>query len=1011
MAKIAEAEVYVVPKFPGFKKAVEAELAKINPEGVGKKHGDGYTKGFSGGLVKSGAAIGVFSAVASKAMASIGNHLGDAIRRFDTLNNYPKVMQSLGYSAKDADASISKMSDRLQTLPTTLDSMVSLVQGISVATGDLSIATDAGLALNDMLVASGSNAQLTGAAMEQFRQILSKGKPELQDWKSLTQAMPGQMDQLAKSMLGPEASANDLYAALGGGGAEATVTMDELLQAMIRLDAEGGEGFASFKEQAETAAGGVQTSMANMGNAITKGIAGIMEEVGSDRISGAFNDAKVGINEAFGVARAGASAAMPLLDGVYGVVKEIGPEAIAAAAAFSAFQGVSTRITDAKGRLSSLSKEASALTKVNAALGTSFTPIGIGFGIASVAVVAGASAYMSYMEKAENARMATEGFAEAVAKTTALDEYRGRLDGVGEAAKSTAMTSEELNASFAQSAERIAETAAQAEAQLGSLDNAQSIIEQYAGKTDLSADAQGRLEWALKQVNDQFGLNVTASDVAADKYVDAEGKTRKLTDAINELVDAKKQEIRMAALSASYEEAYGKQQEAAQSLASLKANKDTWVNNKSLELQASSPWITSDQADAAALAAYNEELAKVSGLSQEAGKNLASIEEEMGDTAKSASESADEVDKLCNAMDRSTGQEFSQTFKERGTSMAAFKEDLRGLGADVEDLSRLSGDQMVELASVYDGTTSSIVGKLDELGVGMDEAAKKAAESVDEIVKTIEGMGISDALSSAGVDVRAFAQSLADAGVSAGDLVGIDIGGMAERFNGDVNSMTWAIKNYNKVPLKDKDGNVDVNDAELLDAQGNVWTWNGTKLASKSASAKVSGNAANGSATDALVSTRNAIAKLYSKTISVNVNGNYNRAFSVIAAGVSSVNDLMSKTVNAAISKRAAGGIRPHADGGVRLHASGAIATSAVPLDIVGEDGAEAIVPLTNRRYSQPFVDLIADGVNEKGDNRDLIEAIMVLHRDLAAIMDAIPMGSSARDEARRARKAVRYAQ
>lgn len=70
----------------------------------------------------------------------------------------------------------------------------------------------------------------------------------------------------------------------------------------------------------------------------------------------------------------------------------------------------------------------------------------------------------------------------------------------------------------------------------------------------------------------------------------------------------------------------------------------------------------------------------------------------------------------------------------------------------------------------------------------------------------------------------------------------------------------------------------------------------------------------------------------------------------------------------------AAGGIRTHADGGIavaaaRYHAGGSIVNvpnTGYPLDLVGEAGAEAIVPLTNRRYSQPFVDLIADGVSRR---------------------------------------------
>lgn len=58
----------------------------------------------------------------------------------------------------------------------------------------------------------------------------------------------------------------------------------------------------------------------------------------------------------------------------------------------------------------------------------------------------------------------------------------------------------------------------------------------------------------------------------------------------------------------------------------------------------------------------------------------------------------------------------------------------------------------------------------------------------------------------------------------------------------------------------------------------------------------------------------------------------------------------------------ASGGIRTHADGGIRYHASGgSIVTKATPLDIVGEAGAEAIVPLTNRHYVTPFARSVAE--------------------------------------------------
>lgn len=280
MAVIGSATLNIVPKIKGsLSGAIEDQLAKAESAAgsKGSAAGSAFSSRFGDGATKAGALFSVASAAATKAMDVVAEHVSAASARFDTLNNYPAVMQSLGYETDEVSASMSTMDAHLQGLPTSLSDMVSLVQGLATTTGDLTQATDAGLALNDMLVASGSSTQLTTAAMEQFRQILAKGKPEMEDWRSLTSAMPGQMDQLAKSMLGPTANANDLYAALGGGKNEATLSMDDLLNAMIRLDTEGGEGFASFAEQAKTASGGIESSMANLDTAINRGIAGTLE--------------------------------------------------------------------------------------------------------------------------------------------------------------------------------------------------------------------------------------------------------------------------------------------------------------------------------------------------------------------------------------------------------------------------------------------------------------------------------------------------------------------------------------------------------------------------------------------------------------------------------------------------------------------------------------------------------------------------------------------------------------
>ena len=258
MGNIGSTSLLIVPKFDNLSGTINKALGSADGKvstSAGTRMGQNTAKGFGKGFAIAGAVSGVVSRAVDSAISTVSSHVDSAVKRLDTLNLFPKTMQSLGYSSKEASQWVNYMSDRLQALPTRLDDMVTTVKGISVITKDLGKATKAGLALNDMLIASGANQQLATAATEQFRQVLSKGRPDMQDWKSLMQAMPGQLDQLAKAMLGPTAGAKDLYVALGGGkeseGGDlwGTISMDQLLDAMIKLDLEGGSHLTSFKDR------------------------------------------------------------------------------------------------------------------------------------------------------------------------------------------------------------------------------------------------------------------------------------------------------------------------------------------------------------------------------------------------------------------------------------------------------------------------------------------------------------------------------------------------------------------------------------------------------------------------------------------------------------------------------------------------------------------------------------------------------------------------------------------
>lgn len=64
-------------------------------------------------------------------------------------------------------------------------------------------------------------------------------------------------------------------------------------------------------------------------------------------------------------------------------------------------------------------------------------------------------------------------------------------------------------------------------------------------------------------------------------------------------------------------------------------------------------------------------------------------------------------------------------------------------------------------------------------------------------------------------------------------------------------------------------------------------------------------------------------------------------------------------------------------------------------------------MPLTNRRYSQPFADLIADQVNDGRADGGASEVIAWLSANLPAIIERYTPTVGERDFARMARRAV----
>lgn len=225
------------------------------------------------------AALGI-DKIISTAFGILNNSIDGAISRLDTLNNYPKVMSNLGISSEDAQKSISKMSDKLSGLPTTLDEGALAVQRFTSKNNDVAKSTDYFLALNNAILAGGAGTEIQSSALEQLSQSYAKGSMDMMEWRTLQMAMPAQLNQVAKAMgMTTEAVGAGLRGADKDVAYVRDVTMEEFMDAIVRLNQEGADGFASFEEQARNSTGGIATSITVAKTQIVKGVADIINSL------------------------------------------------------------------------------------------------------------------------------------------------------------------------------------------------------------------------------------------------------------------------------------------------------------------------------------------------------------------------------------------------------------------------------------------------------------------------------------------------------------------------------------------------------------------------------------------------------------------------------------------------------------------------------------------------------------------------------------------------------------
>ena len=266
-------------------KGVKAELNGVSQqiESTGSSSGSAF------GNAWTVAAGTIIARGVTKIAQTISNQLGDAVVRADTLTRFPKVMEQMGYSAEIAEGAIQKLVKGVENVPTPLDKVVSGTQQLVAVTRDVDKASDWMLAVSDAMLSNSASAEKAQLAVYQFTQILQKGKPAGDDWRAVMEAAPGVMLELAEAMGYTSAvMGGDFYTALQKG----EVSIEDMMDVLVKMDKEGLNGFDSLQKRAETASGGIETSMTILKQSISNAIRDIILDIGPDKIMDGINSIK-----------------------------------------------------------------------------------------------------------------------------------------------------------------------------------------------------------------------------------------------------------------------------------------------------------------------------------------------------------------------------------------------------------------------------------------------------------------------------------------------------------------------------------------------------------------------------------------------------------------------------------------------------------------------------------------------------------------------------------------------
>src|SRR5690606_14083432 len=151
--------------------------------------------------------------------------------------------------------------------------------GLAATYGEIDKGHKVFSAFNNAILCFGGTSAMVVNAITQLSQPPMDGPLDEQTWISLRNS--GITPVLTAMAKDSGMSVAEMKKAFGDG----ELTVQDFIDRLLKLDKEGGGGLTSLEKIAKDSTKGIGTGFANMQTAITRGVASIIEGIGSENIS------------------------------------------------------------------------------------------------------------------------------------------------------------------------------------------------------------------------------------------------------------------------------------------------------------------------------------------------------------------------------------------------------------------------------------------------------------------------------------------------------------------------------------------------------------------------------------------------------------------------------------------------------------------------------------------------------------------------------------------------------